>query len=978
MRKHGDGTRRTKNGARRIGFRPRLDGLEPRVLLTNYVVTSTSDTPVAPTPDVPNPLTLRQAITEADADGGADTISFNFVPKNIPGVVNFDLTNQVWTIDANSPLPPITNLVSIDGYTQKFVTSVQNPNVFQKVLLSGSPTGGTFTLTFEGDTTAAIPFDATAAQVQAALEALPNIGPGNAETTLGPVNTIGVVVDLLNAANPGPIQLMTANGTNLEGLSGAAPPLVSIDAVSANITSVPNALTVGFNGEVRVILEGNNPTATDFPGLTIDSDHNVIRGLAIDGFSAGIVLGPDAIGNLIQGNYLGQYLVFPNPSLNIAPSFVAGIGNGVGVEIASPTNPSPSNNSVGGVSPDTHNAIAGNLAQGVVIDVGANDNQVVGNLIGVLEQDATDYFQVGNGAEGVLIESQSNLIGGNAAGATNVISDNQTYGIHIEGAGALDNRVEANYIGTDINGTYLFGQGNPGNGQNSPIQMGNLRDGIFIDDAPDNQIGIPGGTAGVGNVAGNIISGNFGAGVRVSGASATGNLIQGDVIGTDITGKSALPNFQEGVVLESADNTVGGTIAGAGNLISGNRSGVLVSGSAATGNLVAGNFIGTDGTGTYVLGNSNDGVDIDGAPDNTIGGTVTVARNLISGNDIGVLITGTTATDNLVLGNYIGTDVTGLLVLGNENEGVRIEGASANTIGGTSLAATNVISGNGLGVTITDPTAIDNVVQANLIGIGADRLTPVGNEVDGVLITNVASNNSIGGSQANQGNTIAFNFDDGVQVNGPTSIGNGILSNRIFANGGLGIDLVAGANNVQKPPWLTSLTITSTGVVIQGTLSSAPNTTYLIQFFHDAPGNSSTNGELLGATSVLTNNLGSARFSLRAALNANIAAGDGVVATATDPNNNTSEFSNEVVTGTAMIQFSMPNYTVNAAAGVAVITVHRTGGGAGPVTVEYAAGGGTAVPGVDYTMVSGTLTFTLGVTALRLLGPDHRRPCAPD
>ena len=166
---------------------------------------------MAPTPDVPNPLTLRQAITEADANPGPATISFDFVPKNIPGVVNFDLTNQVWTIDVNNnvPLPPITNQVTIDGYTQKYVTSVENPNVFQKVLLTGSPTGGTFTLTFEGDTTGPIPFDATAAQVQTALEALPNIGPGNAETTLGPVNTTGVVIDLLNAANPGPIQLLT-------------------------------------------------------------------------------------------------------------------------------------------------------------------------------------------------------------------------------------------------------------------------------------------------------------------------------------------------------------------------------------------------------------------------------------------------------------------------------------------------------------------------------------------------------------------------------------------------------------------------------------------------------------------------------------------------------------------------------------------------------------------------------------------------
>ena len=82
-------------------------------------------TPVSPTPDVPNPLTLSQAITEADAASGPVTISFDLVPKNIPGVVNFDLTNQVWTFDVSTPLPAITSPypVTIDGYTQSYVTS---------------------------------------------------------------------------------------------------------------------------------------------------------------------------------------------------------------------------------------------------------------------------------------------------------------------------------------------------------------------------------------------------------------------------------------------------------------------------------------------------------------------------------------------------------------------------------------------------------------------------------------------------------------------------------------------------------------------------------------------------------------------------------------------------------------------------------------------------------------------------------------
>ena len=278
-----------------------------------------------------------------------------------------------------------------------------------------------------------------------------------------------------------------------------------------------------------MIIDGSDTnTPTDFPGLTIESDHNIIRGLAIDGFSAGIsIQGPGAIGNLIQGNYLGQYLVFPNPSINHC-AVICCPGSVTEWASRSARRPTVADQQLGRRSvaryPQRHRwqpraGCDGDRRRR------RTDNQVVGNLIGVLEQDATPYYQVGNGAEGVLVESPSNLIGGDVAGATNVISANQTDGIHIEGPGALDNRVEGNYIGTDINGTFLFGQGDPGNGQ----------DGIFIDDAPDNQIGIPGGTDGVGNVAGNVISDNIGAGVSISGTSATGNIIQGNVIGTNLS-----------------------------------------------------------------------------------------------------------------------------------------------------------------------------------------------------------------------------------------------------------------------------------------------------------------------------------------------------------------------------------------------------------------------------------------------------------
>ena len=165
--------------------------------------------------------------------------------------------------------------------------------------------------------------------------------------------------------------------------------------------------------------------------------------------------------------------------------------------------------------------------------------------------------------------------------------------------------------------------------------------------------------------------------------------------------------------------TIGGTAAGAGNIISANREeGIWIDGWGATGNLIQGNMIGTDISGdtdtdtnianfTY-LGNHYDGISIDDGAENTIGGTAAGASNLILLNDRdGVVISGSGATGNLVLGNTIGTltpasDDEGDLVLGNDQNGVEIDGAGGNTIGGTTLGAANVLSANsGDGLLIT-------------------------------------------------------------------------------------------------------------------------------------------------------------------------------------------------------------------------------------------------------------------------------------
>jgi hypothetical protein len=197
-------------------------------------------------------------------------------------------------------------------------------------------------------------------------------------------------------------------------------------------------------------------------------------------------------------------------------------------------------------------------------------------------------------------------------------------GVRLQGNG---DRLESCYVGTDPTGTQ---------------RLGNY-DGVVVSGSNDLI-----GDAGAG--AGNLISGNSNTGILIDGNN---NLVQGNTIGTDKAGTQRLVNDGAGVVVSGSANFIGGTGAGAGNLISGNSdAGIAISG---TNNLVQGNRIGTDVTGTQALGNGVFGVYVSSGS-NTIGGTVAGAGNLISGNgQYGILLG---SSGNLLQGNLIGTDIT--------------------------------------------------------------------------------------------------------------------------------------------------------------------------------------------------------------------------------------------------------------------------------------------------------------------------------
>jgi hypothetical protein len=491
------------------------------------------------------------------------------------------------------------------------------------------------------------------------------------------------------------------SGNSSDGVridSGVSGVLVQGNYIGTNVTG-----TTALPNDVGISADSPNNTI----GGTATGAGNLISGNKLDGVGIG------ASGVTVQGNYIGT-----------DATGAKAVPNYIGIEVNSGI---ASGSVIGGTSTAAPNIISGNSNYGVVIDSGVSGVQVQGNYIGT---DVTGAKAVANFG-GILIEGGSNdTIGGTATGARNIISGSTDYGVDIINS-VSGVQVQGNYIGTDVTGANA------------------LANSIGVECVASNNNTIGGTATG----AGNTISGNSYDGVDIYLAS--GVLVQGNDIGTDATGAKALGNSW-GVIDNSANNnTIGGTTTGAGNVISGNSNdGIYVSN--ASGVLMQGNDIGTDATGANAVAN-NYGVIVESS-NNTVGGTVSGARNVISGNSImGVWISG--VSGNIVQGNYIGTDVTGAKAVGN-SIGVEVF-SSNNTIGGTTTAARNVISGNiGSGV-IVDADTVQ--VQGNFIGTDATGTKAVANSV-GVEVLLITSHNTIGGTAAGAGNIISGNSHDGVLI----------------------------------------------------------------------------------------------------------------------------------------------------------------------------------------------------------------------
>jgi CSLREA domain-containing protein len=567
------------------------------------------------------------------------------------------------------------------------------------------------------------------------------------------------------------------------------------------------------------------------------------------------------------------------------------------------------------------------FAQGIAIPGGSRGNNTIeGNYI------FDDYIGV------IIVDGSGNTIGGTVSAAGNVISGNKHSGVDIEtfnpSTGTL---IQGNLIGTNPAGTAAFG---------------NLV-GVYIGNASGNIIG--GNSKG----ARNVISGNsYGITIYTVSNGTAANRVEGNFIGTDAAGNAALNNIV-GIYLNRApNNTIGGTTPLAGNVISGNRLGGLQiqddESNSGVGSLVQGNFIGTNPSGTVALGNEV-GISIFNSSGNLIGGEAMGARNVISGNvggGIGVYSgpvgTGSgNANNNRIEGNLIGTNASGTGKLGNGSNGIAItitQGSAANTIGGATTGKRNVISGNNgngiaIGIRLTGPdgtplpgsggTGI--TVQNNYIGTDVSGQNPIGNTFDGVFVDADSAVNTI------SHNLISSNGRNGVFLPQNSNPAVRILmdNNSVFGNAALGIDLGvagitsndaldtdAGANLQQNFPVLTSFTasgvigseafmseatlgsidlpkeegISVSAVNVNGTLNSAPNTTYTIHWYMSGDSQCVTNqalspplatGRIPGVT---TDGSGNAPFTIPLEFPAGINTGI-INCTATDPQGNTSEFS---------------------------------------------------------------------------------------
>jgi len=613
------------------------------------------------------PSTTRRTAS-AQTNGVGQTVAGVSLVADRPGTPQFARGVSQYG-EANRPQVPVLEESDADALVVGRHPGISTPASKPQALAAPTATGRTWTVTSNADS-----------------------GPGTLRRALengGNGDTINFDPDAFPPSNPAVIKLQDH-----------LPPLkqggLTIDASNAG-----------------VILDGRG-TPPDASGLNIISDGNVIRGLQILNFpgpgvfvggnfaAKGNVIGGDRTrgngllgeGNLISGNGGGVGMFGAGTRGNRV------IGNYIGTDVNGTSakgnryngvsiNGGASGNAIGGTTPGERNVISGNGWGGIaILDKGTTANRVLGNYIGL---DATGTHTLGHVDNGVFIGSGAshNVIGGTTPFERNVVSGNGREEIGLM-AGAHDNLIAGNYVGTDASGS---------------VNLGKSVSAVTMELGPFNNI-----------IRGNVISTSGGVGVMLSDWGTWGNEVVGNLVGVNAAGTASLGATRDGIHVNASFNRIGGTTPQERNIISGNSgNGIKVGWRNTRDVVIMGNYIGTDVTGTTALGNAQHGITMtEGTYHSFIGGVTEGERNVIGGNQgKGVFLQGTGVRFNSVVGNYIGTDTSGASPLPNE-AGITISDAEHNFI------QLNLVSYNkGLGISI-GPGA-ENRVHHNSLGKNVKR-----------------------------------------------------------------------------------------------------------------------------------------------------------------------------------------------------------------------------------------------------------------
>ncbi len=408
--------------------------------------------------------------------------------------------------------------------------------------------------------------------------------------------------DLISFANIPTGTFVIQSTTELPAITEA----VIIDGYTAPGTS-QNTASIGTNATLRVVLSGsllNSGSGLILGDAFGDPDAtggSTVRGLVINDFHPGINDSGNGIliqssHNKVEGNFLGT-----------TTGGDAGLGNSnSGVSVGGIFNTTPLvDNTIGGSAFADRNLISGNTL-GIAVMSEASDTHIFGNLIGT---DKAGEFVIPNTNTGIRVVGSNTVIGGVGAGDGNVIS---------------------------------------------------------------------GATLGMGNV----ISGNVGPGISIGVSNNT--TVIGNIIGLNAAGTAVVQNSGPGILMNnSATNiTIGGSGTGAGNVISGNfEAGIEIGSSVGDGPannvIVRGNKIGTDVSGTLKLGNQHGGIKVFGSTGSTIGGTSPLDGNMIAfnTNDAGIYVSEFAGPSSVaILGNSI---------FGNSRLGIDLGGGKQNFFGVT-------------------------------------------------------------------------------------------------------------------------------------------------------------------------------------------------------------------------------------------------------------------------------------------------------